>query len=183
MPVWSAPATNGRLRKELYEFHLPNSDLCACFRNVRDLSPRGIVELVMADFPHTRRKIRAPRVNLWGTVSATVQLENGRQLWATMLRLSTTGGLLELPNCLDEGVTVNLTLHLGSRAVRGKAAMLFPMCATQGYLQPFRFTDMRDQERFALQAEIRELLRQTRLLSTGRRPVGLIRPRFLPKSL
>jgi len=100
-----------------------------------------------------------------------------------MLRLSTTGGLLELANCLDEGVSVNLTLHLGSRAVRGKAAMLFPMCATQGYLQPFRFTDMRDEDRFALQTEIRELLRQTRLLATGRRTFGLIRPRLLPKSL
>jgi hypothetical protein len=137
----------------------------------------------MADFPHHRRKIRAPRVNLWGTVSATIQLENGRQLWAKMLRLSATGGLLELANCLDEGVSVNLTLHLGSRAVRGKAAMLFPMCATQGYLQPFRFADMRDDDRFALQTEIRELLRQTRLLATGRRTFGLIRPRFLPKSL
>jgi hypothetical protein len=137
----------------------------------------------MADFPHHRRKIRAPRVNVWGTVSATIQLENGRQLWAKMLRLSTTGGLLELANCLDEGVCVNLTLHLASRAVRGKAAMLFPMRATQGYLQPFRFTDLRDEECLALQTEIRELLRQTRLLATGRRGFGLIRPRLLPKSL
>jgi hypothetical protein len=137
----------------------------------------------MADFPHHRRKIRAPRVNLWETVSATIQLENGRQLWAKTLRISTTGGLLELSNCLDEGVTVNLTVHLGSRTVRGKAAMLFPMWATQGYLQPFRFTDLRDAECLALQTEIRELQRESRLAATGRRGFGLIRPRFLPKSL
>ncbi|HXM63172.1 MAG TPA: hypothetical protein VN950_20080 [Terriglobales bacterium] len=136
----------------------------------------------MADFPHHRRRIRAPRVNLWGTVSASIQLENGRQCWAKTLRLSTTGGLLELDNCLDEGVTVNLTLHLGSRPVRGKAAMLFPMRATQGYLQPFRFTDLRDEECSTLDAEIRKLLRQARPFAPGRRNFGFRPPRFLESS-
>jgi hypothetical protein len=137
----------------------------------------------MADFPHLRRKIRAPRVNLWGTASATIQLENGRHLWAKTLRISITGGLLELANCLDEGVTVNLTLHLGSRTIRGKAAMLFPMSATQGYLQPFRFTDLRDEECRTLDAEIRELLKQNRLSSPGRRGFGFRRSRsFLESS-
>ena len=136
----------------------------------------------MADFPHHRRRIRAPRVNLWGTVSASIQLENGRQCWAKTLRLSTTGGLLELDNCLDEGVTVNLTLHLGPRPVRGKAAMLFPMRATQGYLQPFRFTDLRDEECSALDAEIRELLRQARPFPLGRRKFGFRPTRFLESS-
>jgi hypothetical protein len=136
----------------------------------------------MADFPHSRRKIRAPRVSLWETVSATIQLENGRQLWAKTLRISTTGGLLELPNCLDERVVIHLTLHLGSHTVRGKAAMLFPMPVSLGYQQPLRFTDLRDEERFALQAEIRDLLRQSRSM-TGRGGSGLMRPRSLPKSL
>jgi hypothetical protein len=136
----------------------------------------------MADFPHPGRKIRAPRVNLWGTVSASIQLENGRQCWAKTLRLSTTGGLFELPNCLDEGVAVSLTLHLGTRPVRGKAAMLFPMRATQGYLQPFRFTEMRDEECSALDVEIRELLRQARPFSRGRRSFGFRPARFLESS-
>lgn len=130
----------------------------------------------MADFPHQRRKIRAPRANLWGTASATIQLENGRQLWAKTLRISITGGLLELATCLDEGVTVNLTLHLDSRTVRGKAAMLFPMWAAQGYLQPFRFTDLRDEECRALDTEVRELLKQARPLAGGRRGLGLRPP-------
>ena len=138
--------------------------------------------MVMADFPHHRRRIRAPRVNLWGNVSASIQLENGRQCWAKTHRLSTTGGLLELVNCLDEGVTVNLTLHLGSRPVRGKAAMLFPMCAKQGYLQPFRFTEMRVEECSMLDAEIRELLRQARPFSRGRRSFAFRPARFLESS-
>lgn len=123
----------------------------------------------MTRFPHPRRKIRAPRVNLWGTASATIQLENGRQLWAKMLRVSITGGLLEVANCLDEGVTVGLTVHLNQRTVRGKAAMLFPMWTAQGYSQPFRFTDLREGESLALQSEIAELLKQDREVAAGRR--------------
>jgi hypothetical protein len=43
---------------------------------------------------------------------------SGQKLFEFLLPegCSITGGLLELANCLDEGVTVNLTLHLGSRA-------------------------------------------------------------------
>jgi hypothetical protein len=122
----------------------------------------------MVNIPHPRRKLRAPRVSLWDTASATIQLQNGRQLWARALRISITGGLLELANYLDEGVTVNLTLHLGTRTVRGKASTLFPMWAMQGYQQPFRFTDLRDEDCVALESEIRELLKQSAPLPSGR---------------
>jgi hypothetical protein len=136
----------------------------------------------MANFPHPRRKIRAPRVNLWGNVSATIQLENGRQLWAKTLRISITGGLLELATCLDEGLTIGLTVHLGLRTVRGKAALLFPMCASQGYLQPFRFTDLRDEESLALQTEIGELLTRSKPFASGRRGFGFRSQNFLESS-
>jgi hypothetical protein len=126
----------------------------------------------MANFPRLNRKIRAPRVNLWGTASASIKLENGRELWARTLRLSITGGLLELAAYLDEGVTVNLTLHLGTRTVRGKAATLFPKWATQGYQQPFRFTDLRDEECRTLETEIQELLKQSTPLAHGHGRLG-----------
>lgn len=147
-------------------------------------SGTGVREIVkaMAHFPQPNRKIRAPRVNLWGTASATIQLENGRQLWAKMLRISITGGLLELATCLDEGVSVSLTLHLGEGTVRGKGAMLFPMWAEQGYLQPFAFTDLREDQLLALQAEIAELLRQAKPLATGRPRPGHRPPHFLKSS-
>jgi hypothetical protein len=128
----------------------------------------------MKAFPHPRRAIRAPRVNLWGTVSATIQLQNGRQLWAKTLRISVTGGLLELATYLDERVSVQLTLHMGTRTIRSRAATLFPMCTTQGYQQPFRFVDLRDQARLALEAEIHEQLRQSTLAA---RPGLGLRPR------
>lgn len=131
----------------------------------------------MADFPQLRRKLRAPRVTLLGTVSATLKLENGRELWAKPLRISITGGLLELGTFLDERVTINLTLYLGARTVRGQAKTLFPMRATQGFLQPFRFTDLRDEECRGLETEIRELLKQATPLAHGRRGLGFRPPR------
>jgi hypothetical protein len=136
----------------------------------------------MADSPQLKRNVRAPRVNLWGTASATIQLENRREVWAKALRISVTGGLLELATYLDEGVTVNLTLHLGTRTVRGKAATLFPTRATQGYLQPFRFTDLRHEECRTLETEIRELLKQATSLAGGRRSLRLRPPRPLLES-
>ena len=122
----------------------------------------------MANFPQPNRKMRAPRVNLFGTASATIQMENGKQLWARALRISTTGGLLEVAKCLDEGLCVNLTMHLGTQTIRGKAGMLFPMWAEQGYLQPFYFTDLRNDQLLALQAEIAELLKQAKPFTAGR---------------
>ena len=136
----------------------------------------------MNDFPQPRRKVRAPRVDVEGTASAAIQLQNGRQLWAKPLRISITGGLLELATCLDEGVTVNLTVHLGPRSVRGKAAMLFPRCATQGYLQPFRFTDLREEESLALQAQVRELIEQAKLFGLERRGLRLRPPHCIEPS-
>lgn len=133
----------------------------------------------MSNFPQPRRKLRAPRATLWGTASATLKLENGRELWAKPLRISITGGLLELATYLDERVTINLTLHLGTRTVRGKAKTLFPMRATQGYLQPFRFTDLRDEECRSLEIEIRELLKQATPIAHGRRGLGFRPPRPL----
>ena len=136
---------------------------------------RAIVVAVMPNFPQ-RRKVRAPRVNLWGTVSATIRLENGKELWAKPLRISVTGGLLELGTYVDEGVPVNMTLHLGARTVRGKAATLFPTCAGQGYLQPFRFTDLREEESLALETQIQELIAQNTVSSPAPRGLGF-RPR------
>jgi len=136
----------------------------------------------MANFPQQRRKLRAPRVNLWGTASATIQLENGRELWAKTLRISITGGLLELASYLDEGVPVKLTLHLGGRTVRGRAATLFPMRANQGFLQPFRFTDLREEDCRTLETEIHELLTQTAPFARGRHGLGFRPPQSFLES-
>ena len=101
---------------------------------------------------------RAPRVKLAGTVLSLVCLENSRQTRGKVHQLSITGGLLHLEAPLDEGIKVEVIFHVGTSTVRCKARMLFPMWATKGYLQPFEFTDLSEEDRANLQADLQRLL-------------------------
>ena len=101
---------------------------------------------------------RAPRVKLAGTVLSLVRLENGRQTRGRLHQLSITGGLLHLETPLDEGIKVEVIFHVGNSTVRCKARMLFPMWATKGYLQPFEFNDLGEEDRTHLQADLQRLL-------------------------
>lgn len=101
---------------------------------------------------------RAPRVKLGGTVLFLARLENGRQLGGKLHQLSTSGGLLQLEKPLDEGIKVEVIFHVGDTTIRSKAKMLFPMWATQGYLQPFEFDELNEAERSALQVNLQKLL-------------------------
>src|SRR5580700_11938831 len=100
---------------------------------------------------------RAPRVKLAGTVLSLVRLENGRQTRGRLHQLSITGGLLQLETPLDEGIKVEVIFHVGNSTVRSKARMLFPMWATQGYLQPFEFDELSERERSSLQTNLQKL--------------------------
>ena len=102
---------------------------------------------------------RAPRVKLGGTVLFLARLENGRQLRGKLHQLSTTGGLLQLEKPLDEGIKVEVIFHVGNTTVRSKARVLFPMWATQGYLQPFEFAELTEVESSSLQANLQKLLK------------------------
>ena len=102
---------------------------------------------------------RAPRVKLGGSVLFLARLENGRQLRGKLHQLSTTGGLLQLEKPLDEGIKVEVIFHVGNNTVRSKARLMFPMWATQGYLQPFEFAELTEPERSALHASLQKLLK------------------------
>jgi hypothetical protein len=82
------------------------------------------------------------RVKLRGSVLMLIRLPNRRELRAKLHQLSTSGGLLHMEKPLDEKLEVELIFHLGQSTIREKARMLFPMWATQGWLQPFRFIGM-----------------------------------------
>jgi hypothetical protein len=112
----------------------------------------------MARAATANAKSRAPRVKLAGTVLSLVCLENGRQTRGRLHQLSVTGGLLHLETPLDEGIKVEVIFHVGESTVRTKARMLFPMWATQGYLQPFEFVDLGQEDRGNLQADLQRLL-------------------------
>src|ERR1700694_873436 len=101
---------------------------------------------------------RAPRVKLAGTVLSLVRLESGPQTRGKLHQLSTTGGLLRLETPLDEGIKVEVIFHVGSSTVRSKARMLFPMWATQGYLQPFEFDELDEEDRCNLRVDLERLL-------------------------
>jgi hypothetical protein len=113
----------------------------------------------MAKAPQTGK--RAPRVKLGGTVLAIIRLENGKQVRSRLHQLSTSGGVLQLENPLDEKIKVEVIFHVGSSTVRSQAVTLFPMWATKGCLQPFGFCDLPEKDRVSLQADLQQFLDQT----------------------
>jgi hypothetical protein len=102
---------------------------------------------------------RSLRVKLGGSILVLVLLENGRQIRGRVNQLSVNGGLLSLEHPLDEAIRVTVLFHLGGTTIRCKARMMFPMWATQGCLQPFRFVDLPGQDRESLSRELDSLVR------------------------
>ena len=89
---------------------------------------------------------RGSRVKLGGSILVVVVLENGRQIRGRM-------------NQLDEGIRVTVVFHLGCTSIRCRSHMLFPMWATQGCLQPFRFLELPEASRASLNRELEALVR------------------------
>lgn len=105
----------------------------------------------------THKGQRASRVKLGGSIVVLLVLENGRQLRSRMSQLSVNGGLVSLDEPLDEGIRVTVLFHLGF-GVRSRAQMMFPMWATKGCLQPFRFLGLPQAIREGLSRELEELV-------------------------
>src|SRR5260370_33527028 len=101
---------------------------------------------------------RGSRVKLGGSILALLVLENGRQIRGRMNQLSVNGGLVSLEQPLDEGIRVTVLFHLGF-SVRCRAQILFPMWATQGCLQPFRFLQFSAAIRAGVTLELDSLVR------------------------
>jgi len=109
--------------------------------------------------PSARKDQRSTRVKLRGSILALVLLENGRQMRARLNQVSMNGGLLSFENPLDEGIRVTILFHVGVTSFRCRSQMLFPMWATQGCLQPFRFLELSDENRAGLTRELETLIR------------------------
>jgi len=123
---------------------------------------------------------RAPRATVRGTIAAVIRLENGRQLPAKLQLLSVTGGLLDLTMYLEERTWVDVTVFLSSGPVRATAEMMFPMLGATAYLQPFRFTDLGEEGRHAIDREVNCLLQQSVASKAG--DSGLRAPRYYLES-
>jgi hypothetical protein len=109
----------------------------------------------------TKLAERPFRVKLRGSVLVLVRLPNRRDVRAAFHQLSTTGGVIHFEKPLDEKLEVQLIFHIGETTIRGKAQMLFPMWATQGWMQPFRFVDLSDESRQSLDVNLKSFLGET----------------------
>jgi hypothetical protein len=98
------------------------------------------------------------RVKLRGSVLVLLRLPNKRSVRAAIHQLSTTGGVIHLEKPLDEKLEVEVIFHIREVTIRGKAQMLFPMWATQGWMQPFRFVGLSEANRESLDVNLRSFL-------------------------
>lgn len=101
------------------------------------------------------------RVKLRGSVLVLVRLPNRRSIRAAFHQLSTTGGVIHFEKPLDEKLEVELIFHIRETTIRGKAQMLFPMWATQGWMQPFRFVGLSQDTHENLDANLKSFLGET----------------------
>jgi hypothetical protein len=105
--------------------------------------PQSAEKMALDAPPSQLAKTPRPfRVKLRGSILTLIRLPNRRQVRGSLHQLSSTGGLVNLEKTLDEKLVVEFIFHLGDTTIREKAEMLFPMWATQGWLQPFRFIDL-----------------------------------------
>jgi hypothetical protein len=100
------------------------------------------------------------RVKLRGSVLVLVRLPNRRDIQAKFHQLSITGGVIHMEKPLDEKLEVELIFHIREVTIRSKAQMLFPMWATQGWMQPFRFKDLSESNRETLEKVLNSFIAQ-----------------------
>lgn len=101
---------------------------------------------------------RSFRVKLRGSVLVLLRLPNRRQVRSAFHMLSVTGGMVHLEKPLDEKIEVEMIFHLGNTTIRAKAVMLFPMWATQGWLQPFQFADLSEATKGSLASNLQSFV-------------------------
>jgi hypothetical protein len=107
------------------------------------------------------------RVKLRGSVLVLMRLPNKRSLRGAFHQLSITGGVIHVDKPLDEKLEVELVFHINEKTIRSRAQMLFPMWATQGWMQPFRFVDLPDASRELLDVSLKSFLQEAKAAATG----------------
>lgn len=66
--------------------------------------------------------------------------------------------MVHLEKPLDEKLEVEMIFHIGNATIRAKGQMLFPMWATQGWMQPFQFTALSEESKEALAAGLQSFV-------------------------
>jgi hypothetical protein len=102
-------------------------------------------------------QLRAPRVHLADFTPAVLRFQDGQRASGQLQVLSVNGGLLSLPDPIDQGSQVKLMFLMQTGAVLGAAEMLSPLTGKQ---QPFRFVSLPVDDRQRLGAAIQSSLNQ-----------------------
>jgi hypothetical protein len=126
--------------------------------NLLDKAPERAPDKERVSGKEDRASGRPFRVKLRGSVLVLLRLPNKRSVRAAIHQLSTTGGVIHLEKPLDEKLEVEVIFHIREVTIRGKAQMLFPMWATQGWMQPFRFVGLSKTSRESLDADLRSFM-------------------------
>jgi hypothetical protein len=101
--------------------------------------------------------LRAPRIHLADFTPAVLRFQDGQRASGQLKVLSVNGGLLSLPDPIDQGSQVKLMFLTHTGAVLGAAEMLSPVTSTQ---QPFRFVSLPVDDRRRLGAAIESSLNE-----------------------
>jgi len=111
------------------------------------------------DAPSQHALPRAPRLQLGDGIPAVVRHPNGICKQAALKTVSVTGGLLSVPQRLDQGSYCRLMFVTHTGPVLGTAQMLNPVSPG---LQPFRFTGLHQSDHRKLGAAISSVLEPDR---------------------
>jgi hypothetical protein len=121
-------------------------------------SPQGLPGQALTGQGSSGAQGRPFRVKLRGSILTLMRLPNRREIRGKLHQLSTTGGLMHVESPLDEKLKVELIFQLGKTTIREKAEMMFPMWATQGWLQPFRFVELPEASKEGLQKSLLQFI-------------------------
>ena len=119
------------------------------YKSFRNLERQTITEDTerMSSSPlHGNRRI--PRFRLTDTTPAVLKFENGTRMPGELHVISYNGGLLLLPELVQQGSVVELMFHTHRGPVLGTVQMLMPVTSTQ---QPFRFVALPESDQRRLQ--------------------------------
>ncbi len=100
----------------------------------------------MAHFPQTNTFVRAPRINFRRPLSIDFCLDQKNLVRGDLHVVSATGGRAQTPKPVPEGCLAELRIGSESGMIRGIAEMLPGRQTIHGWLQPFRFVALGDDD-------------------------------------
>jgi len=113
----------------------------------------------MAHFPQPHNRVRAPRVRVPNNESVKFNL-GGRQVNATLSRLSMTGGLVQFNSQIGDLGLAEVALTTSTGQVKALVEFLKPQAKETPQLRPFRFVALDDPDYQRLAATLQLMTKQ-----------------------